>query len=288
MPTRWLVLEVEAPRDEELRGIAVEELMSLPTRGVEEQDDLLVAHVPGPVEDPEAFVAEVTDRLRRGAGLEAPVVRHHWQAHEEWSESWRRDLAPRRVTERLLVSPTWMDPSVGPGDLLIRLDPGMAFGTAEHPTTRGCLRLLDRAVRPGDRVADAGCGSGILSIAAALLGAARVVAIEMDPWACAVARENAALNGVEDCVEIRERMLDEGFLPDEPPFDGIVANIEAGVLTMLMPGLRGALGPGGWLVLSGIMAHEADAIRTHASEEGLTLRSEDREEDWWSGLFRGT
>jgi len=282
-----LVLEVEAPGDPDLRALLVEELLALPTRGVEERGDVLVVHIPTPVANPDEFLEEVRERLRRGTGLDAPVVRHRWQDHEEWSESWRRGLRPRRVTERLVVSPSWEDPALTPGEILLTLDPGLAFGTAEHPTTRGCLRLLDRVVRPGDLVADAGAGSGILSIAAALLGASRVVAVEMDPWSCTAARENVLENGVEDRVEIREEVIGSDFLPDEPPFDGVVANIESGILASLLPGLWTAVRPGGWLIMSGIMAHEAPNFLEQAAREGLVLRERDQEENWWSGLFMG-
>src|SRR5690606_29236824 len=136
----------------------------------------------------------------------------------------------------------------------------MAFGTAEHPTTRGSLRLLDPLVEKGIRVADIGAGSGILSIAAALLGAGRVIAVEMDPWSCRAARENTVLNGVDDRVEIREERVGPELLPGEGPFDGIVANIESGILRPLLPSFARDLRESGWLVLSGILQTEADTV----------------------------
>lgn len=288
MPPRWLVLEVEAPVEEDLRALVVEELLALPTRGVEERPGLLIAYFPGVEESsPDQVVNQVRERIRQATGVEAPILHHRWQDHEEWGESWRRGLRVRRITDRLVVSPSWEDPDPAPGELVIVLDPGMAFGTAEHPTTRGCLRLLDRTVAPGERVADIGAGSGILSIAAALLGADRVVALEMDPWALAAARENVVTNGVEDRVQVVEGEVDAGFLPEEPPFDGIVSNIEAGVLTRLLAGFRTGLRPGGWLILSGIMAHEVPQIVDEATRAGFALRDEDREGDWWSGLLEG-
>lgn len=264
----------------------VEELLALPARGVEERSGLLVVHVPDPAEDPDAFVARVRERLRSAAGFDPPELRRSWQPHQEWSELWRRGLEPRRVTDRLVVSPTWKDPELRDGELLITLDPGLAFGTAEHATTRGCLRLLDRTVRTGDEVADIGAGSGILSIAAAVLGASRVVAVEMDPWAAAAARENVAANGVEDRVEVRTGAVGPDFLPGDPPFHGMVANIETGILIPLLPAFRGGLRPGGWLILSGVMTHEAGSVEAAAAQAGFTPDGEDREEDWWAGRFR--
>jgi ribosomal protein L11 methyltransferase len=264
----------------------VEELLALPARGVEERDGLLVVHVPDPGEEPEAFLARIREGLRCAAGFEPSSLRYAWQPHEEWSELWRRGLEPRRITSRLVVSPTWKDPELRPGELLISLDPGLAFGTAEHPTTRGCLRLLDRTVRPGDDVADIGAGSGILSIAAAVLCASRVVAVEIDPWAAAAARENVAANRAGDRVQVRTGAVGPAFLPDDPPFHGVVANIETGTLLPLLPAFRSGLRPGGWLILSGVMAHEAGMVEAEAAAAGFTPDGDDREREWWAGRFR--
>jgi ribosomal protein L11 methyltransferase len=166
------------------------------------------------------------------------------------------------------------------------MDPGMAFGTAEHATTRGCLRLLDARVRAGDRVADVGTGSGILAIGSALLGAASVLGIEMDEWSCAVARENAEKNGVADRIRVLRCEVDDRFVPGEPPFDGIVANIESGTLLRLLPGFRAGLREGGFLILSGILHPEAGSISDRASGCGFASDGEDREGEWWSGAFR--
>lgn len=276
---------MESPRAEDVRELLIEELLSLPTRGVEDRGDDLVVYLPPPGEAVEQLLETIRERIARVTGSEVPGIRFRWQEHEEWDDVWRRAFRPRRVTDRLVVSPSWEEPPLEPGDLLITLDPGMAFGTAEHPTTRGCLRLLDGAVRPGDRVVDVGAGSGILSIAAALLGAGRVLALEMDEWACTAAEENARTNGVEGKVTVLTLAVGPEFLPDEAPADGIVANIEAGALTALLPGFRSGLAPGGWLILSGILSHEARGVIQAAGEAGFSLRRPDREDAWWSGLF---
>jgi ribosomal protein L11 methyltransferase len=161
----------------------------------------------------------------------------------------------------------------------------MAFGTAEHPTTRGCLRTLEALVAEGERVADVGTGSGILAITAALLGASKVVALESDPWASAAARENAVANAVDGRVEILDTTVGAGVLALLGPFDGIVANIETGVLIPLLPDFRLALAPSGWLVLSGILAVEADGVVQAAMREGLSLTCQDSEAEWWTGGF---
>jgi ribosomal protein L11 methyltransferase len=171
---------------------------------------------------------------------------------------------------------------------VIVVDPGMAFGTAEHATTRGALRLLDPRVRPGDRVADVGTGSGILAIAAALLGAGDVLAVESDAWACAVALENVVRNEVADRVRVLGVEVGPELLPGEPPFDVLLANIESGTLRRLLPGLRGGVRTGGYAILGGVLLDEADGIVRAALEAGFSLDGEDREEGWWTGAFRAS
>ncbi|MGW8266710.1 MAG: 50S ribosomal protein L11 methyltransferase, partial [Longimicrobiales bacterium] len=223
-------------------------------------------------------------RLRE-VGAQGAELRWAWQPQEDWETLWRRGLGPRRITDRLLVAPSWEVPEVGGGEILIVLDPGMAFGTAEHATTRGCLRLLDTRVGEGDRVADVGSGSGILAIASARLGAREVLAVEVDPLACEVAEENTAANGVRDRVKIlAEEVGVTGTLPGSP-YQGVVANIQRSVLLPLLTTFRDSLVDGGWLILSGILTEERDEVLDTTSRHGLALEEEDEEGEWWSGAF---
>lgn len=282
-PQRWLVLEIPRPDDEVAAELIVEELVDY-AGGVEERPGSLLLYLPDPTRPEAEIVAEVNALLSLRAEVAVSQVR--WQLHEEWGEIWRRGFTPLRITPRLVVSPTWESPDLGPGEILLSLDPGMAFGTSQHPTTRGSLRLLDPLISPGERVADIGAGSGILSIAAALLGAKRVIAVEMDAWSCAAARENIQMNGVTDRVEVREERVGPDLIPGEPPFDGLVANIESGILLPLLPSFAEGVVPGGWLVLSGILQTEADGIVAAARSAGFGALAEDREEEWWTGSFR--
>jgi ribosomal protein L11 methyltransferase len=139
--------------------------------------------------------------LRQARGLPEPRV--VFLAETDWAEAWKAGYGVLRIGRRLVVRPTWRDDyAPRPDDLLIELDPGMAFGSGLHPTTRLCLEVLEDALRPGQVVLDVGTGSGILSIAAARLGAARVLALDTDPLAVQIARENVALNRVEDVVQV--------------------------------------------------------------------------------------
>lgn len=283
-PDRWLVLTVRVPSPGP-DDLVADALVGLGGRAVEERDGAYVTHFPPP-DDPDGFLAEARRRLEALPGVDAAELHVRWQPHEAWTEIWKEGLAPRRITERVVVTPTWVEPEVGPDDVVIRLDPGMAFGTAEHATTRGCLRLVDGCVGEGERVADLGAGTAILSIAAARLGAREVVAVESDPLACEPARANAAANDVADRIRVMERRIDAPGVAELAPLDGIVANIEAGVLLRLAPGFAPALTADGWLVLGGVVHGEEDRVLRAVRAHGFELDAEDAEEGWWSGRFR--
>lgn len=198
---------------------------------------------------------------------------------------WKRGLGPRVITDRILVRPSWSPSPTGAPEVEIVLDPGMAFGTAEHGTTRGCLRLLDRVVRPGDRVLDVGSGSGILAIAAALLGASEVVAFEADELALEAMAENFERNAVSERVRCVEGLATSARIADQGVASGVVANIESRTLVGLLPGFAGALAPGGWLILSGIQREEWLSVRNAAEVAGFRFVDVDSDGEWRSGLF---
>lgn len=284
LPERWLVVRARLAGADDDDGRVAEALLDIGGRAAHFDGGWWTTHLPdGEVDsdDPERWRALVAGRL--GAGeIEVEVA---WQEHGDWAELWKRGLEPRRVGRHWMVTPSWCTPEVGAGDRVIVLDPGMAFGNAEHGTTRGCLRLLEDAVRPGERLLDVGAGSAVLSIAAALLGAASVTAIEFDPLATPAARENIEANGVADRVEVVEARATVESLAALGPRDGVVANIERGILTPLLSGFHAALEPHGWLILSGIPADEWPAMAETARRAGFTLESVDADGEWCSGRF---
>lgn len=284
VPARWLEVSVEPPSPGAADRVT-RRLLELGGRAVLEAEGRLVTYIPEPT-DPEAVVEGLRGRLADDLEGAEVDVRVGWQPHRDWAEIWKRGLSPRRLTARLVVTPSWCRPNAGADDIVIILDPGMAFGTAEHGTTRGCLRLLDAAVRPGDRVLDVGAGSGILSVAAARLGAAEVLALEGDSWAVEPARENVVANGVDGVVVVRGAWVGVDELAALGVRDGVVANLETGVLRRLLPGFREAVRTGGWLVMSGILDSEMDAITRDADEAGFRRELVDVDGEWRSGLFR--
>jgi ribosomal protein L11 methyltransferase len=287
-PERWLVLSARLPPGAEgVHAVVAEGLLALGGAAVQEEGDTLTTYVLPP-EDPEAFLAEARDRFSEWLPEgKTPELSWRWQENEDWARKWREGLRPRKVTGRLVVKPTWTEWERSGGEVVIDIDPQMAFGTGEHATTRGCLRLLDEALRPGDRVVDVGSGSAILAIAAALLGAREVVAVEYDPDANLNARENLEQNGVEHRVRIVEAMADPALLRELGRFDLVLANILSGVIRPLLPAFREALGgsPGGRLIVSGILGAEQAEVVRDAEAAGFRVERVDEEEEWWSALL---
>lgn len=289
-PDRWLVLEVRV-RDAELRPLLAEALLALGGASVEEQGDRLTTYLLPP-RDPDSFREDAEALLRESVPPPAPEVAWCWQRNEDWAQRWKQGLGARRVTPRLTVKPSWTEWSAAPGEMVIEIDPQMAFGTGEHGTTRGCLRLLDSAVRPGDRVLDVGSGSGILAIAAARLGACEVVAVECDPDANLNARDNLAHNGVADRVRIVEALADDTLLAELGGFDLVAANILSGVIRPLLPAFFRSLADAseGRLIVSGILRTEQAEVTRDAAAASFRVVRVDEEEDerdqaWWSALL---
>ena len=200
-------------------------------------------------------------------------------AEEDWAEAWRKQLKILRIGKRIVIRPSWLAHKPKPDDVVIELDPGMAFGTGLHPTTQLCLDALERLIRPDTEVLDLGTGSGILAIAAAKLGAGRVAAFDSDRQAVRVARDNVRKNGVEHIVKVERGSLSDAF----GSYDLVVVNILARViLEMAEAGLSERVRPGGYLVTAGITVDQAPEVI--AALERFDLQVTDRRQrgDWVS------
>jgi len=211
-----------------------------------------------------------------------PEPTFRWIEDEDWSEAWKSNYRPLAVGRRLLIVPAWLASETA-DRIPVFLDPGMAFGTGAHPTTRLCLAALEDALHPGDLVVDIGCGSGILSIAAVLLGADRVLACDIDQDALAATERGAERNGVRHAIEVFPGSLEQVLerLQGSRAADVLVANILAPVLeAMLGAGASDAVRQGGILILSGILAEQSAGVRAAAERAGLSLLAEESEGDW--------
>jgi len=200
----------------------------------------------------------------------------------DWSLAWRASIRSHRLGD-LVVTPPWEADEHDPARRIV-IEPGMAFGTGEHATTRGVVRLLQGVLRPGDAVADLGAGSAVLAIAAARLGARSVAAIEIDPDAIENAEENVARNGVADVVKVIEGDATI-LLPLVAPVRVVLANIISSVLVELLPTIEAALAPDGRAILSGILQEERAAMLAVLDARGWEVLREDAEDVWWSALI---
>lgn len=198
-------------------------------------------------------------------------------ADEDWSENWKKYYKPFRIGSHLVVKPTWEPYAPQPKDLVIELDPGMAFGTGTHETTNMCMQLLERYYQDGMRVMDVGTGSGILAIAAARLGADNVLAIDIDPDAVKVAKENVALNGVSDAVRV---VVGDLCKSEAMPCELAVANIVADAICMLAGPLTRHLEKDGLLICSGIIREREQDVLNAAREAGYTVKDRIEKGEW--------
>jgi|FaiFalDrversion3_1042247.scaffolds.fasta_scaffold00462_2 ribosomal protein L11 methyltransferase len=202
---------------------------------------------------------------------------------QEWQRAWRRYFRSRRYGTRLRVQPSWSRRKPQRNEITIVLDPGMAFGTGNHPTTALCLDLLDTWMQPGWRVADIGTGTGILAIAAAKLGASEVVAVENDPLAVLVAQANIERNGVVHQVHLVEG---NGWYALQRQFDMIVCNILSGFLVQTAPMVPRFLRVDGLYLVSGFIGRNAREVRRALEEVGLKQEEVRRRRAWVAAVFR--
>jgi ribosomal protein L11 methyltransferase len=282
---RWLEVGIRTPVTDNEASILVDILVQMCGRGVLERDGWLYTYFEEP-DELSGFIELLRSRISSAIGNEEIHLVTRWQANEDWSEKWKRGLGPKRITDTIVVCPSWVQFHPEPDDIVIVIDPGMAFGTAEHGTTRGSLRLLASALQVDDRILDVGSGSGILAIAAAALGASEAIAIEGDSASFEALQKNAERNAVSSRINCVEEWADTHSLQAMGPVDGIVANIETNVLRPFLPTFRNALIEGGWLVLSGILSMEWPRFLENTRAEGFRCVEVDRDGEWTSGLFR--
>ena len=206
---------------------------------------------------------------------------------EDWANTWKKYYKPIRIARRLMVVPTWEEYEPQAGDLILKMDPGMAFGTGTHETTRLCATLTEDFMKPGARVLDVGTGSGILAIAASKLGAGEVLAYDIDPVAVRVAQENCDVNG---CANITCGISDllAGVDTKGGLYDFVCANIVADIIVRMAGDIIRYMKPGGLLAVSGIIDTQADRVRAALEQGGLTHVLTRAENDWNAMLFTRT
>lgn len=215
-------------------------------------------------------------------GLPEPTI--HWQVidEEDWASSWKKHWQPQAVGDRFLINPAWL-PIPESDRLILRLDPGVAFGTGDHATTRLCLESLETMVNSSQDaiIADIGCGSGVLSIGAVLLGASKVFAVDTDPLAVSSTHSNRELNEIGSQQLIVEQGSVERLLQLLPaPVDGIVCNILAEVIIDLIPGMNAIAKPTTWGIFSGILFEQAERVVHALEQQGWIVATIQQQKEW--------
>jgi ribosomal protein L11 methyltransferase len=256
----------------EAREVALAALFAAGSQGVLEEPDALLTHFP-----PEADIGRIRDAILAAApGVDVELGSTDGT---DWAEAWKARVRLHELGT-LVIAPPWLAEGRDPARTIV-IDPGMAFGTGEHATTRGVVRLMQQVIRAGDLVADLGAGSAVLAIAAAKLGAARVAAIELDGDAIPDAEINVRRNGVADRVTVLEGDA-ALLLPLVAPVRVVLANIISSVLVELLHLIDLALAPDGVAILSGILQEERAHMLATLQSAGWRAGAEDAEDIWWS------
>ena len=235
------------------------------------------------------FPAKTFDQARRRAfeqAVETLVGRlamnhrvlYRSLAEDDWAESWKAFFWPEKISERFVVKPTWRDYRAKPGEIVIDIDPGMAFGTGSHPSTALCLGLMERLLEPDDRFLDVGTGSGILMVAAAHLGATALHGVDNDPLAVEIARKNLRRNHVAAdrwCVWTGDLAREAGN-----SYTFVAANIYAAVIVNLLGHLENVMAPGGRFICSGITADQGTTVEKALRGAGFEILAVEERETW--------
>ncbi len=269
---KYLKLTFEIP--DESQELLIAELMDMDFYGFEQFDDKLIAYVESSRfnDSNRELIEKLLLVLPEAAFIEETDVEE-----ENWNESWEQTIQPQRIG-RFLVKPTWSDEKPGEGEILLEIDPKMAFGTGYHATTRLMLRQFSEIDFNQKKVLDAGTGTGILAIAAIKLGAKQAVGFDIDTWSHQNAYENALINGVEYSFEIRFGGFEQ--IQSYEQFDLVAANINRNVILEYIPDLVHHTDPGGIICLSGLLDSDEPVLREALQEEPVHILDIRQEEEW--------
>lgn len=234
----------------------------------------------GRMDELEQLLAQVNERMK--GSIDSELLFRELE-EEDWSSSWKQYFHPVRVGKCIVIKPTWEDYVAKPGDLVLEIDPGMAFGTGTHHTTCLCLETLEDIIKQGQTVFDVGTGSGILSVASALLGAQKIIAVDFDDTAVKVAKENIVLNNLNDRIDVYCGDLLSNV---EGTADIIVANIVASVIVELVHDIPQKLKEEGLFLTSGIIEERVEEVLQAAAKAGLALVEKRLAGGWAMLLFK--
>ncbi|MTI84760.1 MAG: 50S ribosomal protein L11 methyltransferase [Firmicutes bacterium] len=282
----WIESLSYALRETGVNGIAIDDpgaLRSLSATEPEIRPDIIPPHgAPAvvkayfPWETQEKQLQKLAEILE-SMSLPISKVETREMEEKEWQDAWKIYYKPVKVGNKLVIKPEWEEYSTQEDEIVIQMDPGQAFGTGTHPTTAMCLELIEEYVAAGDSVIDVGTGSGILAVTAALLGSARVLALDMDKVAVQMAAENTRRNGVSSTVRVKEGNLLDNV---EGRFDIVVANILSSVIIELAPDAAKVLRSGGYFIASGIIRERLPEVRGVLEKMGFLIKELRHQGEW--------
>lgn len=294
-PRTWIKISIQVPK--KISGTVASFLGTLAGSGVEQipcsdsdgptSDEKIIGYIEDNKERPsrERKITAFVDRLQKNSPqLPPPGLHTELIVEEDWGEKWKKHFKPIHITRNTVICPTWETYTPQPDEYVIKMDPGMAFGTGHHASTRLAIELIEEAItkdHPPESVLDLGTGTGILAITCALHGAKRVIALDNDPDAIAAAGENVQLNGFNKVIDVQEKPLEK----ITRNFDLIVANITHDVLTALAPSISNLLADQGKIILAGILSgSQTVSVAARYKKLGLTSRKQLSQGEW-SSLF---
>lgn len=267
--------------DDDYQESLIYELSEMDFDAFEQLDDQVITYIPR--ERFSDVSRERIEQILRSYPGDGFIESEEVIADQNWNEEWEKTIQPKEIG-RFFVKPTWSTETAPPGTILLEIDPKMSFGTGYHETTQLMLEMLPEVIEGGERVMDAGTGTGILAIAAIKLGARRALAFDIDEWSVTNSLENILLNEVNDQIKVLEGSAE--VIPVDAQFEVVLANIERNPILNLLPDLHKVLSPEGTILLSGLLVKDEQVVLNRANEFGLLPKQRRQKKDWLALMLK--
>ncbi|MEJ2506720.1 MAG: 50S ribosomal protein L11 methyltransferase [Ignavibacteriaceae bacterium] len=260
-------------------------LWELDLEGITEEDNFILVYTDEGINITSEKIEQLLNGLVNEGFLEKFIIEKNTVENKNWNEIWEKSREVIRISDKIVIKPTFKEYIPQTNELVLTIDPKMSFGTGEHQTTQLVLNLLERYVKPGMKVLDVGSGTGVLAITAVKLGAASAVAVDNDEWCYENCKENAELNNVSNSIKIITGDIKN---VDEKGFDLVLANIQKNILLEILDDLKMKIKENGILILSGLLLKDEEEIMISYSDSGFTFEEESVKDDWISLVFNFT
>lgn len=257
-------------------------LWELDLEGITEEDNFILVYTDEGINITSEKIEQLLNGLVNEGFLEKFIIEKNTVENKNWNEIWEKSREVIRISDKIVIKPTFKEYIPQTNELVLTIDPKMSFGTGEHQTTQLVLNLLERYVKPGMKVLDVGSGTGVLAITAVKLGAASAVAVDNDGWCYENCKENAELNNVSNSIKIITGDIKN---VDEKGFDLVLANIQKNILLEILDDLKMKIKENGILILSGLLLKDEEEIMISYSDSGFTFEEESVKDDWISLVF---